>query len=350
MQVTSSDLVDLRSDTVTKPTVAMRKAMAEAEVGDDVYGEDPTVNALQEEVAALFGKEAALFVASGTMANQLSLKAHTQPGDEAVVHPQAHMLRAESAAGAALSGVQLRAVGQADGSITPEQIAGVFQNGSNPHFAPTRLLCLENTHNFAGGTVLSQEDMDAATGYAHAHGMATHLDGARVLNACVARDWRPAAVAAGFDSVTLCFSKGLGAPVGSVIAGPRDFIARCLRFRKMFGGGMRQAGILAAAARHALAHHVARLADDHAHALGLAEGLVELPGVTLPMGLPQTNLVFFNVAGGRTTLAELAGALQREGILIGQMGAITARAVTHLDVDQQGIARTLTALRKHLGT
>jgi threonine aldolase len=347
--LTTLAIVDLRSDTVTKPTAAMRKAMAEAEVGDDVYGEDPTVNALQERVAEMFGKEAALFVASGTMANQLSLKAHTQPGDEAVVHPQAHMLRAESAAGAALSGVQFRAVGRAGGGITPEQIAGVYQNGSNPHFAPTRLLCLENTHNFAGGSVLSLEDVQAATGYAHAHGMATHLDGARVLNACVARDWRPAAVAAGFDSVTLCFSKGLGAPVGSAIAGRRDFIARCHRFRKMFGGGMRQAGILAAAARHALAHHVTRLADDHAHALRLAEGLAGLRGVGLPMGLPQTNIVFFHVDGARMPLAELAAALQREGILIGQMDAVTARAVTHLDVDGRGIERALAALRKHLG-
>lgn len=346
--MTPSSVIDLRSDTVTKPTPAMRKAMAEAEVGDDVYGEDPTINALQEHVAKLFDKEAALFVASGTMANQLCLKAHTQPGDEVIVHPHAHILRAESAAGAAISGVQFRVTGEPDGSITPDQIATLYQSGDNPHFAPTRLLCLENTHNFAGGTVLSEDTIEQATGFAREHGMATHLDGARVMNACVARDLRPASVAANFDSVTLCFSKGLGAPVGSMIAGSREFIGRCLRFRKMFGGGMRQAGILAAAARHALEHHVDGLAADHANARRFAEGLLELPHMSLLLGAPQTNIVFFTCAHPSVSLTDLQAALEREGILIGLMDAATARVVTHLDVTAENIERTLSAMRTAL--
>ncbi|MCH9013398.1 MAG: aminotransferase class I/II-fold pyridoxal phosphate-dependent enzyme [Proteobacteria bacterium] len=230
-------IIDLRSDTVTKPGPAMRKAMADAEVGDDVFGEDPTVNALQEEVADLFGKEAAIFVPSGTMANQVSLKAHTQPGDEVVVHPGAHLYRAESAAGAALSGVQFRLVGNPDGTLSVQEIEGVIQSGDNPHFAPTRLICLENTHNFAGGSALLPEYVDTVAELAARHGLPMHLDGARVMNASVFLGVPPARLAAPFRSVTLCFSKGLGAPVGSIIAGPRDFITRCHRFRKMFGAG-----------------------------------------------------------------------------------------------------------------
>jgi threonine aldolase len=344
--VTRETPVDLRSDTVTKPTPAMMEAMMAAEVGDDVYGEDPTVNALESEVATLMGKEAALFVASGTMANQISLKAHTQPGDEVVVHPQAHILRAESAAGAALCGVQFRPVGDADGGMTTDQVAAVLQSGENPHFAPTRLVCLENTHNAAGGTVLSLDGMEAVTRFAHEQGLRAHLDGARMLNACVAGDVQPGTMAAGFDSVTLCFSKGLGAPVGSIIAGQREFIARCYRYRKMFGGAMRQAGFLAAAARHALAHHVERLAEDHANAKRLAEGLREISGITLPNGPPVTNMVFFGCDPARRSLPDLVAALGEQGVLIGTMAPDVARAVTHLDVDANAIDRALSVIEK----
>ncbi|MBI4082576.1 MAG: aminotransferase class I/II-fold pyridoxal phosphate-dependent enzyme, partial [Candidatus Lambdaproteobacteria bacterium] len=302
------ELIDFRSDTVTRPTPAMRKAMAEAEVGDDVFGEDPTVNALQDEVAALFGKQAALFVSSGTMANQVALKAHTQSGDEVVAHPQAHIVRAESAGGAALSGVHFRTVGNADGTVTAEQVLGVYQAGDDPHYAPTRLVCLENTHNACGGKAIGLAGIEAVARVARAKRLALHLDGARVLNACIALDVKPARMAAPFDSLTLCFSKGLGAPVGSIIAGRRDFIARCTRFRKMFGGGTRQAGILAAAARHALAHHVERLAEDHANARRLAEGLLETGQVELPYGLPETNIVFFRATSPQVSQERLADA------------------------------------------
>ena len=337
-------IVDLRSDTVTRPTAEMRRAMAEAEVGDDVFGEDPQVNALEEEVAALFHKEAALFVASGTMANQVSLRAHTQPGDEVIAHPEAHIVRAESAAAAAISGVQFRMAGLPDGSLDPERVQAVFQNGYDPHFAPTRLLCLENTHNFAGGRVVSMDNMERLAALCRARGVATHLDGARILNACVAKDWRPEKVAQHFDSLTLCFSKGLGAPVGSAIAGGREFIRRCRRFRKMFGGGMRQAGILAAAARHALQHHVARLAEDHAYARALAEGIAASPHLRLPYGMPDTNLVFFESMNPDFPISRIHEDLKARGVWVINMNGRMARAVTHLDISPADTARALEAL------
>ena len=214
----SEGLIDLRSDTVTLPSEGMRKAMAEAEVGDDVYGEDPTINTLQEEVAELFGKEAALFVTSGTMANQVSLKAHTQAGDEVIIHPWAHMVRAESGGGAALSGVQYRPVGNPDGNMAVEEVEDAIDTGENPHHLPTRLICMENTHNFSGGRVVSMEAMEGVAAVAKKHNVPMHLDGARVLNASVALDVRPHKITAHFDTGTLCFSKGLGAPVGSIIS------------------------------------------------------------------------------------------------------------------------------------
>lgn len=346
--MTEHPVVDLRSDTVTKPTAAMRDAMFAAELGDDVYGEDPTVNALEAQVATLLDKPEAVFVASGTMANQIALKAHTQPGDEVVVHPLAHILRAESAGGAAIAGVQFRTVGDAVGNITPDEIDSVFQDGQNPHFAPTRLLCLENTHNMAGGTVLPMPALRAATDHARQRGLARHLDGARMLNACIAEDVQPATMAAGFDSVSICFSKGLGAPVGSAIAGSKEFITRCRRYRKMFGGGMRQAGFLAAAARHALDAHVQRLAEDHRRARALGEALAEMPHVALPYGLPQTNMVFFTCHHPRLDTAALLAALRERGVLLGSMGPTLVRAVTHLDVDDGGMEQAVAALRQVL--
>jgi threonine aldolase len=335
--------IDLRSDTVTQPTPAMRKAMAEAEVGDDVYGEDPTVNALQEEAAALLGKEAALFVASGTMANQIALKAHTQHGDEVVAHPLAHIVRAESAGGAALAGVHFRPVGEDDGTMDPAKIEAVFQTGENPHFAPTRLICVENTHNLLGGTVWPLAKLDAVAAIAKKHQLQLHMDGARIMNAAIALDMRADKIAAGADSVSMCFSKGLGAPAGSVIVGSKAFITRCVRYRKMYGGGMRQAGILAAAARHALAHHVQRLAEDHANAKLLAEGLAQSKYVSFPNGMPQTNLVFFGCSHPTVSLTQLLAGLKERGILVGTAYGTLARAVTHLDVSRADIEKTVAA-------
>jgi threonine aldolase len=341
-------MIDLRSDTVTKPGPEMRKAMAEAEVGDDVYGEDPTLNALQEEVAELFGKEAALFVPSGTMANQISLKAHTQPGDEVIIHPWAHICRAESGAGAALSGVQFRQVGNPDGGMDVEEVSASIQTGENPHHAPTRLICMENTHNFCGGSIVPVENIEAVATVAREHGVAMHLDGARVLNAAVALDVRPDKIAAGFDSGTLCFSKGLGAPVGSIIYGSRAFIKRCVRYRKMFGGGMRQAGILAAAARYALNHHVSRLAEDHGNARLLAEGMEESSHLHLPRGMPESNIVFFSCDHPSISIEELVAGLRQKGVLIGAPSGGAARAVTNLDVTREDIATAVAALHEVL--
>jgi threonine aldolase len=340
--------IDLRSDTVTLPTAPMRKAMAEAEVGDDVFGEDPNVNALQEEAAALLGKEAGLFVASGTMGNQVALKAHTQPGDEVVAHPLAHLVRAESAAGAALAGVQFRPVGENDGTLDPAKIEAVIQTGENPHFAPTRLICVENTHNFLGGAVWPLDKLEAVAAVARRHKIALHMDGARILNAAIAQDVRPDRIAAGSDSVSMCFSKGLGAPVGSVIVGSKAFIARCVRYRKMYGGGMRQAGILAAAARYALKHHVERLAEDHANAKRFAEGLAQSRYIAFPNGMPQTNLVFFECSHPGVTLAQLLAGLKERGILIGQTYSTLARAVTHLNVTRADIDAAVSAAHEIL--
>ena len=342
------EMIDLRSDTVTRPDSGMRKAMAEADVGDDVFGEDPTVNALEAETAHLFGKEAALFVASGTMANQVSLRAHTQPGDEVVAHPNAHIVRAESGAGAALSGVQFRMVGNPGGGMDVDALEAVLQSGDDHHFAPTRLICMENTHNFAGGRVLPMEMMEAISNLAKGAKIATHLDGARVMNACVKQDIQPAKVAALFDSITLCFSKGLGAPVGSIVAGERDFIRQCRRYRKMFGGGMRQAGILAAAARFALKHNVSRLAEDHANAQRLAQALAEHPYLRLPYGMPDTNLVFFQCVHPEITMDDLLAALKAKGVLLTNMGAGLARAVTHLDISPEGVEQSLKAVNEAL--
>jgi threonine aldolase len=236
-------------------------------------------------------------------------------------------------------------VGGPDGTLGVEEVEAVLQNGHDPHFAPTRLLCLENTHNFAGGRVIPMENMERLRDLSRRKGFAMHLDGARLMNACVARDWSPERVARHFDSVTLCFSKGLGAPVGSIVAGERDFIRRCRRFRKMFGGGMRQAGILAAAAQHALRHHVARLTEDHANAWRLAEGIAALPHLRLPNGMPETNILFFESLHPDYPIARIHDALKAQGVLVINMNGRMARAVTHLDVSAEDIARALEALR-----
>ncbi len=333
------NVVDLRSDTVTRPTAAMRAAMAAADVGDDVFGDDPGVNALQERIAALLGKEAALFVPSGTMSNLCALMSHCQRGDEALVGQLAHTYRYEAGGGAVLGSIQPQPLPQQDdGTLALTDIEAAIKP-DDAHFARTRLLCLENTWN---GKLLPQTYIEAAAALARNRGLATHLDGARLFNAVVASGTPVIDIARHFDSVSVCFSKGLGAPVGSALCGSAALIARAHRLRKMLGGGMRQAGLLAAAVLYALDHHIDRLADDHALARRLADGLSRIEGVTVVPA--QTNIVFAALADGRTPA--LLAHLKQRGVLA--TGLIGLRFVTHLDVDAAGIDRAVAAVSEFM--
>ena len=332
-------LVYLRSDTVTRPTAAMRAAMASAELGDDVFGDDPTVNLLQQRIAALLGKEAALFVPSGTQSNLVSIMSHCGRGDEYIVGQMAHTYRWEGGGAAVLGSVQPQPLEhQSDGTLALKDIEAAIKP-DDFHFARTRLLCLEITW---GGKVLPLAYVAEATALARKRGLATHLDGARLFNAAVKLRVAASDMARHFDSVSVCFSKGLGAPVGSALVGSSDFIRGAHRWRKMLGGGMRQAGVLAAAALHALEHHVERLADDHALAQRLAQGLQDLPGLTVEP--PHTNIVFVDVEGERAH--GLLAHLKARGILA--TGLYRLRFVTHLDVDAAGVDRAIAAVREHL--
>ena len=336
------NVVDLRSDTVTRPTAAMRAAMAAAEVGDDVFGDDPSVNALQERIGALLGKEAALLVSSGTQGNLIGVMTHCGRGDEYIVGQSAHTYRYEAGGAAVLGSVQPQPLEhQADGSLALSDIAAAIKPDDS-HFARSRLLCLENT---IGGKVLPLDYIVEATALARGRGLATHLDGARLFNAAVALGGDPRAhartIANHFDSVSVCFSKSLGAPVGSALVGSRRFIEQAHRWRKMLGGGMRQAGVLAAAALHALDHHIERMADDHALARRLAEGLQRIPGLTVdPV---QTNMVFAAVAADRAD--GLLEYMSAHGVLA--TGHDRLRFVTHLDVDAAGIDRAAAVVRDY---
>lgn len=322
--------IDLRSDTITHPTPAMREAMARAEVGDDVYGEDPTVNRLQEMAAALLGKQAALFVPSGTMGNLASILAHCGRGDEAILGNLAHTYLYEAGGISALGGVHsCQLPNQPDGSLALEDIRAAIRR-ADPHEPVTRLVCLENTHNRCGGTALSTEYTRQVGELAHSRGLALHLDGARIFNAAAALGATAAELAAPADSVTFCLSKGLCAPVGSLICGSRSFIDRAHRLRKQLGGGMRQAGVLAAAGIVALETMPPRLHEDHARAARLAEGLSTLPGVSLPLGRPQTNMVFIELeAALGLTASQVGAALAEQGLLAGVTGERRFRLVTH---------------------
>jgi threonine aldolase len=339
------ELVDLRSDTVTKPSSGMRKAMAEAEVGDDVYHEDPSVNRLEEMVAALYGKEAALYVASGTMANQLAIRAQTHHGDEIIMERTSHPFNSEAGALAALAGVQVNLIDGKRGLMEVEQIKAVVRT-PNVHHAPTALICLENTHNRGGGSIWPLDKIRAVQELAHSVEVPMHLDGARLMNACVATGLAPKDYAQYFDSCTLCLSKGLGAPVGSLVIGSKDFIARAHRFRKQFGGGMRQAGILAAAGIYALEHNVERLAEDHLNAKRLAQGIAEIDGLDVDVNAVETNILFFHVRKPGLTVPMLLDRMRAEGVLMGGTGPHTIRAVSHLDVSKDGIDRAVEVLRK----
>jgi threonine aldolase len=336
------DIIDFRSDTMTLPTPAMREAMARAEVGDDVWEEDPTVKRLEAIAAERTGKEAALFVTSGTQGNLVSVCSHTQPGQEVVLDIDCHIFNAEVAGSARLGGVQMRPVKTARGFLTPDQVREALRP-ANIHLPQTGLICIENTHNGHGGTCMAPEEIAAVAAVAHGAGVPVHLDGARIFNAAIALK-RPASdFTRHVDSVTFCVSKGLSAPVGSVVCGSRDFIGRAKRFRKMFGSGMRQAGIIAAAGIVALETMVDRLAEDHVNARTLAEGIARLPKLSVDLTSVQTNIVRFHVErpGGADELVK--GAAARK-IKVHAAGPASIRCVTHKDVDADDITRALDAL------
>ncbi|RJP80219.1 MAG: low-specificity L-threonine aldolase [Candidatus Zixiibacteriota bacterium] len=338
--------IDLRSDTVTRPTPAMREAMARAEVGDDVFGEDPTVNRLQETTAALLGKEAALYVPSGTMANQLAVKSHTQAGDEVILEANSHVFNYESGGPAVLSAVQINPLPGVRGVFTAEQVEAAIRP-TDHHFAQTRLVVIENTHNRAGGAIFPVEEMRRIRETADRRGLALHLDGARLWNASAATGLALRAWADLADSVSCCFSKGLGAPVGSCLAGTKAFIDRAHRFRKVFGGGMRQAGILAAAALYAVENHRARLADDHAHARLLAETISALPGALLDPAHVQTNILIVELGPEAPFDAkELVRRLKDSGVLCLDTAPRKIRLVTHLDVSREQVLDACERIRQ----
>ena len=344
------DIVDLRSDTLTLPTPAMREAMARAEVGDDVWGEDPTVQQLEATAAARLGKEAGLFVASGTMGNLVSVVAHTQAGQEVVLDLDSHIYNYEVAGGTVVGNVQMRPVRTERGFLTPEQVQEALRP-ANIHIPPTGLVCLENTHNRHGGTCCAPEQIAAVAAVAHAAGVPVHMDGARLFNAAVALEREPREFAQPVDSLTFCLSKGLGAPVGSVVCGSAAFIERAKRIRKMVGGGMRQAGILAAAGLISLDRMVDRLAEDHVHARTLAEAVAAMPGLVVDLASVQTNIVIIRVDRGdrpRSTAAaeELVKGCAARKVKIHAMGPAAIRCVTHKDVDAEDIRRAVDAFRE----
>jgi len=340
------DRIDLRSDTVTLPTAAMRRAMAEAEVGDDQYGEDPSVNRLQAEVAVLLGTEAALFLPTGTMANQVALRTLTRPGDDVLVPTESHIVLHETGAAAANAGVQFSTIGLG-GSYDADAVRAAIKPPGHIVYPPTTLLVAENTHNRAGGIVFSADALRDALEVARDHELATYLDGARILNASVASGRSAADLATGFDLVGMSLSKGLGAPAGSMLAGSRELIARAHRYRRMAGGAMRQAGILAAAGTYALAHHVDRLADDHANAWLLAEELLRGDDISLELGTVQTNIVVFELVE-RRGVPDAPAFVERcreRGVLLNPFGPRTVRAVTHLDVTTEDCRAAAKAMR-----
>jgi threonine aldolase len=340
--------VDLRSDTVTRPTPAMRKAIAEAPVGDDVFGDDPTVNALEEKVAALFGHEAALFVPSGTMGNQICIACHTEPGDEILFESGAHIFHYEVGAPAVLSGVLTHPIVGRRGVITAADVKSRIRP-IDVHCPRTRLVALENTHNRAGGTVFPLDEIKQLYALTREAGLRMHLDGARIWNAHVATGIPLAEYGRYFDSISACFSKGLGCPVGSVVIGSRAFIEKADRARKRFGGGMRQVGILAAAAIHALDHHIARMREDHDNARYLATELAGLPGIAIDLEAVQTNMVFMDVADTGRSAAQVATDLARHDVWTIDLDWTRLRCVTHMDVSREDCQRAVGVIRTVVG-
>ena len=340
-------LIDLRSDTVTRPCADMRRVMAEAQVGDDVLGDDPTVRRLQEHTADLLGKDAALYVPSGTMANQIAIRVQTQPGDEIIIHRDSHIYLNEAGAPAALSGCSLSLLPGDRGRFDAEMVRQAVRS-SDIHHPRSSLIVLENTHNWASGSVWPLEKIAAIHRTADEFNLNMHLDGARLMNACVASGNKPAHCAKYFDTVAICFSKGLGAPVGSAVAGSAEAVKRMHRIRKMLGGGMRQAGIIAAGALYALEHNVDRLAKDHANAKRLAEALADMPGASIDPTTVETNIVFFDVHESVGSAKAFCQQLADQDILMLPLGAQRVRAVTHLDVAVTDIDRAITMIQQIL--
>ena len=348
-------MIDLRSDTVTLPTPEMREAMYRAEVGDDVYGEDPTINRLQEMAAQRLGKEAALFVASGTMGNACAMLAHAGRGEAIIVGDQSHIYRYEGGGAPMLGGCPMKVIStELDGMLDPNKVKLNIDDGSDEHAAPTVLLCMENTHNRCGGSVLSVEQVETLSTLAHEHNMKTHMDGARVFNAAIALNIPISELVRSVDSVMFCLSKGLSAPVGSLLVGRHDFIKRAHRARKALGGGMRQAGILAAAGIVALERMVDRMAEDHENSKRLAYGLADFPQIDITVERVVTNMVMFSVRNAAQealteaeTMQFLAKA-QEHGVLMGTMGEGKIRAVTHHGIDTQDIQTALAGIRRAL--
>ncbi len=342
----ASDIIDLRSDTVTRPGPGMRRAMAEAEVGDDVFGEDPTVNALQARVAELLGKEAGLFVPSGSMANQIGIQVHARHGDEILVGRDAHSWLFESGATAALAGVQPCIIGT-DGRFTADEVRAAFKP-NNHHHAPTSLVMVENTHNMGGGLVWDPAEVRAVLGAARDLGLATHLDGARLWNVVAKTGADARELADGFDTVSVCLSKGLGAPVGSVLAGTRESIHKAHRVRKMLGGGMRQAGILAAAGLYALDNNRERLVDDHENAAYLAEAIDGIAGLRVDRGSVHTNIIMVEVGAAGVDASKLEERARTRGLRFVSLGPRRFRLVTHMDVDREACARAVEILAESI--
>ena len=336
-------MIDLRSDTVTKPTPEMRRAMMEAEVGDDVYGEDPTVNRLEGRAAEITGKEAALFVPTGSMGNTIAVKLHTEPGQEVICDSRAHVLDYELAMVGWFSGCVVRAIPTEDGILSWEEIERHIR-APGPHWAPTGLIEIENTHNMAGGTIYPLAAIRQIAEGAHARGLPVHMDGARVFNAAAALGVPVSEIVGPVDTVMFCLSKALGAPVGSMLAGPADLVARGRLHRKRLGGGMRQAGVLAAAGLVALEETPRRLPEDHANARFMAEGLARIPGIQVDPRKVATNIVIFDAAGTGLWSSEISARLKRRGVLLNGIDARRMRAVTHYDVDRAACAEALEAL------
>lgn len=329
--------IELRSDTFTKPSLAMRQAMANAEVGDDMVGEDPTVNRLESDVAALLGKEAAVYTCSATQANQMAVWAHCERGDELLIETNGHLANYESGTPAILSAVSVRRIDGDFGRLDIEHLEGRIRRDDD-HYPPTTLLCLENSTNIAGGRTYSLEQVQRVCNWAHENKLQTHLDGARLFNACVARDYSPAEVAANFDTISICFSKGLGCPMGAILVGSQALIKRARRARKVMGGALRQGGIVAASAIYALEHNVQRLAEDHENAKRLAAGLETIPNVKIDLDAVETNLVYFEIDPAWGTAYDLERVAAENGINLFSVGGDQRlRACTHLDVSTEQI-------------
>jgi threonine aldolase len=340
--------VDLRSDTLTKPTNEMRRVMLSAEVGDDVFGEDPTINRLQEKMAVLTGKEAALFVTSGTQGNQVSLNAHTQPGQEIILDQNSHIVNYESGAPAMLAGAQLHPLPGRHGVLTAGQVEAALRP-TDDHYPQTGLICLENTHNRAGGTIYPLAEIQRISNLAREKGLPIHLDGARLWNASVATGICLKDYCQYFDSVMLCFSKGLGAPIGSIVVGSKAFIKRAHFYRKAYGGGIRQGGILAAGALYALEHHWPLLKEDHRRARALAEGIADLPGISVDFETVQTNIFIFEVNPQKISADALVQKLEENAVKMFTFGPTRIRAVTHLEIFDEDIEYAIGVFKKLLG-